>query len=496
MSIRDVLRRFVSVLGGIFGFGDDVMTVVVATQGVPKPPYARTDSGNAELFAALYGKSIRFDHKRERWLLWDSSQKRWCEDKQSQVRGLMKLTARYRRDHAAAFSDDVAHEYKWAVRSESRAAIDAALELAKSESPMSDDGEGWDADPWLFRVANGIVDLRTGTLREATRADRMIKASPVTFGKNANCPRFEQFIAEIFGDDRELIHFVQKVIGYSLTGSVAEQCLFACHGDGSNGKSTLLEVLLFVLGDYGIDLPFSALEAKRNGNPPGEGVSLPGARFAKVVEIREGRHLDEARIKSWTGGDVITVNPKHKKQFSFEPTHKLWLAFNHKPVISDSSTAMWRRIRMIPFLQRFEGKQKDRALLEKLKAEAPGILNWAIEGCLRWQAEGLDAPKPVADATREYQDESDALTPFLEDRCRIDATKFAVSAELWTAYLDWATENNEPTMNRKIFADHLKRRGFTPDEHGHGKTRIWRGLELLQMAARVDAGTENMNLSN
>ncbi len=274
--------------------------------------------------------------------------------------------------------------------------------------------------------------------------------------------------------------------------SVQEQCLFACYGEGSNGKSTLLEVMLYLLGDYGIDLPFSALEAKQYGNTLGEGVNLPSARFAKVVEIREGRHLDEARIKSWTGGDTMTVRPLYCNALSFQPTHKLWLAFNHKPVITDDSPAMWRRIRMIPFIQRFKGAQKDARLLEKLKAEAPGILNWAIKGCLQWQREGLETPKVVEDATREYQSESDVLVPFLQDRCVIDGTASVASAELWSSYLDWVAENKESPLTRKVFADHLKRRKFTSEEVGRHKVRTWFGLKLLPdvAGARVDAGAE------
>jgi putative DNA primase/helicase len=468
---------------GALGLGEDLVTL--ATTHLGKSHYPRTDSGNAELFAELHGANVRFDHKRGRWLIWDEQDKCWRQDNEAQVRVFMKATARQRFQDARVLPDDA--EFKWARRSESRSAIDSALELAKSEPPISDSGEGWDADPWLFRAANGVIDLRTQDFRQASRSDRITKFSPVFFDAEAECPRFRQFISEVLGGNQELIGFVQKAIGYSMTGSVREQCLFACYGEGRNGKSTLLEVLLYLLGDYAIDLPFSVLEAKPNGNLPGEGVSLPGARFAKVVEIREGRKLDEARIKSWTGGDTMTVRPLYQNCFSFSPTHKLWLAFNHKPVISDDSPGMWRRIRMIPFLQKFEGTHNDPELLAKLKAEGAGILNWALEGCIQWQREGLQAPEAVENATQEYRAESDVLTPFLDDCCIIEPSGCTTSCDLWESYVNWVQKTGEPRLSRNAFAGHLKGRKFVPDEQGHDKVRVWRGLWLRSQVAGVRA---------
>lgn len=493
MTILNLLtvRNLLALFGGVLGFGDDVVSLVAA-QPVKPQFYPRTDSGNAELFASLCGKNVRFDHKRARWLIWDEECNSWREDTQSRVRTLMKATARRRLKNSHSLADDSVREFKWALSSESRRGIEAALELAKSEPPISDSGEGWDDDPWWLRVANRVVDLRGGVAREATRDDRITKSSPVTLDPEAKCPRFEQFISEIFAGDEELIRFVHKAIGYSLTGSVQEQCLFACYGDGRNGKSTLLEILFYMLGDYAVDLPFSALEAKRYGHTLGEGVNLPGARFAKVVEIQEDRQLDEARVKSWTGGDTMSVRPLYCNPFSFDPTHKLWLAFNHKPIITDDSHAMWRRIRLIPFLQKFEGAQKDPALLDKLKAEAPGILNWAIEGCLQWQKEGLDTPSAVEQATQEYQAESNTLAPFLDDYCVVEAAASVKSSDLWTSYQDWAAKNGERRMSRKAFVGRLKKHGFQPRTEGHDKIRVWRGLRMRAPVAdaRADAGTD------
>jgi len=439
--------------------------------------FPRTDAGNAEMFAALWGESVRFDHKADRWLIWDKARNRWTEDRQSKVRVLAKKTARSRARAALniANGDEKKREVSWALHSEGRFAIDAALELAKSEPPLSDDGARWDSDPWLFGVANGIVDLRTGKLRAATQQNRITKSSPVVFDQNAVCPRFDTFLEEVFDNDAELIRYVRMAVGYTLTGLTREQCFFACCGSGQNGKSTLFEVILYIMGDYGTDLPFTVLEKKKQ-LPVGEGMNLPGARFAKSVETREDLQLDEARIKSWTGGDTITINPKYRPPLTFTATHKLWLAFNHKPGVSDSTDAMWRRVRLIPFNHTFDLTQVDKGLLDKLKAEASGILNWAIQGCLAWQRDGLKTPKAVERATSDYEEESDPLSPFLAECCEIDPAYDVKKAELRSEYDRWCFSYKEKPLGKKVFAERILGRRF--GEGSTGRFRYWTGLRL------------------
>jgi putative DNA primase/helicase len=381
--------------------------------------------------------------------------------------------------------DERKREFNCATQSEARFHIDAALELAKSEAPISDDGEGWDSDPWLFGVANGVVDLRAGKLRPATQQDRITKCSQVTFNHLADCPRFKSFLAEVFGNDFPLIEYVQKAVGYTLTGLTREQCFFACHGAGQNGKSTFFEVILYVMGDYGTDLPFSVLEKKKQ-LPVGEGMNLPGARFAKSVETREDLQLDEARIKSWTGGDTITINPKYRPPLSFSPTHKLWLAFNHRPYVSDDTDAMWRRVRLIPFNQTFDSTQADKRLLEKLKSEGSGILNWAIQGCLAWQTDGLKTPETVQQATNEYEQECDSLVHFFEDCCDVDPMFTVPKGDLRSAYDRWCAANQERPLSKKAFSEKMRDRSFR--EGSTGLARYWSGLRLRPTDATDTTG--------
>jgi putative DNA primase/helicase len=439
-----------------------------------------TDAGNAEYIAALFGDVLRYDHRQGRWLIWDKRRRRWSEDTAGEVRNFAITAARRRLRVAARLADTEKskQEIRWAFESEHRYRLDAALDIAKSLPPISDPGTGWDADPWLLGVENGVIDLRTGKLREERAEDRITKHSPVSFDLGAQCPRFERFLEEIFNDDEALVDYMQRAIGYSLTGSVQEQCVFCWYGSGANGKTTLSSVLRHIFGDYAVNLPFSALEMKnRNSN---DLVSLAGSRFATAAETNEGVRLNEARIKVLTGGDPITARRLYHESFTFEPTHKLLLAFNHKPLIADDSEGMWRRVRLIPFARQFKPEEQDKDLLDKLTAPASGILVWAVRGCLLWQKKGLGTPPAVAEATAAYREESDHISEFIEDCCVVDACATGASGVLWGRYQKWADENEEVPLSRQTFAERLDKRGFRRDRSGHGGTRTWVGIRLRE----------------
>jgi len=466
--------------------------------------YAQTDTGNAEFFAWFINGRTLFDHKQGRWLIWNTKLSRWEEDRTGQIIELAKAAVAEREKQARALPETTAElevelkqavdesilatlklrkmqfinhkkaAIKWVKGSESLFRINALLTLARSLPAIADPGTDWDQNHMLLGVENGVVELRTGRWRARTKQDRITKTTGIAHDPKADCPRWKQFLQEIFGGDEELIGYIQRAVGYTLTGSTREQCLFACYGSGSNGKTTLFEILIYLLGDYATDLPFASLDTKRHSI--GEGVNLPGSRFVKSVETSKGRQLDEARIKSWTGGDTITIRPLHRNAFSFAPTHKHWMAFNDKPVIRDDSPAMWRRIRLIPFTQTFNGKGKDESLSDKLKAEASGILNWAIAGCVAWQQDGLGIPKAVELATAQYQAESDPIGPFLEDCCVVGSDYFVSKGELQVAYSRWCRDNLEKPLTRQALADRL-RKSFT---EGRKKTqRFWVGIGLV-----------------
>ena len=472
---------------------------VAPNKNIVKIPPA-TDAGNAELFASLYGASasVRFDHKQGRWLIWDG--KRWSEDRTERVYQLMKQTARVR--HKLAFgllrdqdgiTEEGKRQAKWAMTSEGHYRIKAALELAKSQEPISDDGEGWDSDPYLFGVENGVADLRTGELRPEMPEHGITKHSPISFDREAKCPRFLKFIDEICCENADLAQFLQKAIGYSLTGLTTEQCFFCCNGVGANGKSTLLDVLYLIFGEYAANLPFSALELHARNRF--DLVMLVGARFVTAIETREGVRLNEQRIKALTGSDRITAEQKYKNAFTFSPTHKLWLAFNHPPVISDASPSMWRRVRMVPFNREFKGGAADKSLPTILRAEAPGILAWMVKGCLRWQSEALGMPLAVASATVDYQAKSDHIEQFLEVCCEREASATVGTMALFSRYREWAEQVDELPLPIQAFTESMTKKGFQLARVGVDRSRVWRGLRLCESSPVANSATDAARLT-
>ena len=453
------------------------MNVRLRRKGVTA--YLCTDAGNAELFAALHGDRLRFDHRRKRWLLWRGHW--WADDTGGEVMRLAKLTARFRLGAASKLASEVdrGRQVAWALDSESRHRLEAAIHLARSERQLSDPGKDWDSDPWLLGVANGVVNLRTGRLLKGHPSQRITQRSDVAFDPAAQCPRWEQFLTDIFNGDAEMVAFIHRAIGYSLTGDTSEQCLFACYGGGANGKSTLLEVVRHVLGGYAHNLPFSAFELQARSSIPNDVASLVGKRFVTAIETNESVRLNEARVKGLTGSDTLSARFLYGEFFSFQPVAKIWLAFNHKPRIEDDSQGFWRRIRLIPFQKEFKEGEADRQLLSKLRAEAQGVLAWAVRGCLAWQREGLQPPARVKEVTQAYREESDPLTEFLQDRCIVAEDAQVAAADLWWGYQYWVNNDGERfSLDRKAFTRRLQERGFEKKQHGHDRAWTWLGIGL------------------
>jgi putative DNA primase/helicase len=394
-----------------------------------------TDSGNAEYFAARYGEDVRYDHRRQRWLTWSGH--RWQPDANASVRHRAKLAMRQRLQDASRLDDSDARAKlaKWALSSESRGRLDALLYLAQAEAPIADTGDGWDAQPMLLGVPNGVVDLRTGALRPGRREDRITRQAAVRFDPAALCVRWEQFLTEIFNGDPALIAYVQKVVGYSLSGDTSEQILILGHGSGANGKGTLYNTITFVLGDYGCTMPFTTIEINQRSAIPNDLAALDGPRMATASETQDGTRLNESRIKALTGCDPISARFLHGEFFTFRPQCKFWLAVNHKPIVRDDSYGFWRRIRLLPFTQTFPVTP---GLDATLKAEAAGVLAWAVRGCLLWQQDGLTPPAAVVDATQTYEQDSDIIGAFLEEATELDANAEVRAADLYAHYKSWA----------------------------------------------------------
>ncbi len=449
--------------------------------------YPRTDTGNAELFAFMFGDRLRFDHKRGIWLQW---QEHWWDLPQGgELQRMTKAVARERRSKARTLTKEMGRygETSWARTSESVAARKAMLELARSEAPISDPGVGWDRNPMLLGAGNGVVDLISGRVRSGQRKDLISAHSLTEFDSRAKCPRWNQFLIEVFDGNQDLIDFVHKAVGYSMTGDISEQCLFVCYGPGANGKGVLFETLRHVLGGYGYNLPFSAFELQARPAIPNDICALVGRRFVTSSETNESARLNAARIKMLTGGDMVTARMLYKEFFEFKPVAKFWLAFNHKPQVDDDSEGFWRRVHLIPFLHQFKGNERDPRLTEKLLAEAPGILAWAVRGCLQWQEKGLTAPEIVKACTHDWREDADPLAPFLEESCTTAENVTSTVKRLRKVYESWARDSGAKQMTKPVFNSHLEARGFRQIRTGHDRTRTWQGI-CPKVDVRLHAG--------
>lgn len=453
-------------------------------EGEPGGFYKLTDYGNAERLVASHGDNIRFDVDAGRWLVWDST--RWIEDRTGAAERFAKATVRDMYAELPHITDLQQRNqfYRHVQSSESLSRLRAALTLAQSEPGIPVDSNSMDADHWLLNCANGTIDLRTGELHPHDRAQMITKVTPVSYDPAATCPAWEAFLHSIFADDEELITFIQRAVGYSLTGDTSEQVFFILYGCGCNGKSTLLNVLREIVGEYSMQTSTDTILEKNNGGIPNDVARLRGARLVTAVETQAGRRLAEALVKQVTGDEPISARFLRQEFFEFRPTFKLWLACNHKPRIDGTDKGIWRRVRLIPFDVQYqdsdspEGPYKDFDLPDKLYAERPGILAWAVRGCLDWQRHRLNKPRAVREATDTYQADMDVLGAFLGECCVTIPQASVAATELYKAYVSWSEAAKERPVSQKWFGISLSERGLYTKYRGNGRV-YWRGIGLI-----------------
>jgi putative DNA primase/helicase len=445
---------------------------------------ACTDLGNARRFAEAYSHTLRYVPEWERWLVWDGV--RWDPDRANRALELACEIPRLLLAEAQATKDqdDRRRITKWALASESASRIKAAGGLAKGDPRLVATPEQLDAHPDLLNTPSGTVDLRTGELRDHDPGELHTMCTGVGLDGDSRPARWLAFLERILPEP-DVRAFLQRAVGYSATASVAEQVFFVCNGPGANGKSTLLNVLRLVLGDYAHQAAPDLLMAKRHDSHPTEVAALRGRRLVVAAETSEGRRLDSALVKRLTGGDPISARFMRMDFFEFVPSHKLWLATNHLPRVADHSPAMWRRVRLVPFTVAIPPEERvgdlDRQLVSE---EGPAILRWVVEGALAWRAQGLAPPADVALATEAYRQTEDHVEQALDDvTAKGDAVAWASSKELMDAYNRWCAENGVPEQHRvttKALGDRLAARGATPDRRKvKGRTvRGWRGVVL------------------
>lgn len=461
--------------------------------------YHQTDTGNARRFADMHGVSIRYASasRGSGWLTWAGN--RWSADDTGEVYRLARTVPeaidedalRMETDAARAEGGDreelmaLAEETrKHARRTESRAALQNLVELAKSEPGIAVPFTALDQRHWLLNTPTATIDLTTGLPQRHRREDLLTALAGADHRADADCPTWSAFLDRIFESDAALIAFVQRLVGYSMVGGQQEQVLAVLHGSGANGKSTFVNAIRHVLGDYAKTASADLFVAKREGGIPNELAALRAARFVAASEFSEGKRLDEAFVKQLTGGEPVLARFLNHEFFEFVPLFTVFLSTNHRPIIRGLDHGIWRRLLLIPFAVTIPAAERDPELPRKLEAEADGILRWALDGCLAWQAQGLAPPEAVRAAGEEYRQEQDALAAFLDDCCVIGPGERVANGVLYAAYAEWARVNGEPQWSHRRLTRELRERGYAQTR---SESREWQGLRLAsQPVRRVD----------
>lgn len=452
--------------------------------------YPRTDLGNSALLVALHGRDLRYCSTWDAWLVWDG--RRWARDDTGEAwRHAEDAVLELGRQAAAlSIGPERDRAFKFALRSQQVGRIQAILTMAQRHGDIAVRPGLFDSKPYLLNCENGTVNLRTGKLMAHRRSHYLTKLAPVAYDPDATCPKFRKFLYRIMAGDKEQIAYLQRAIGYSLTGDVSEQVLFFAHGVGANGKSTLLGILQDMLGGYAIQSAPELLVTKSRAHPT-EIADLAGTRLVATIEVEQGKHFAEAQVKQMTGGDRMRTRRMHENFWEFAPTHKIWLAANHKPVIVGTDHAMWRRIKPIPFDVIIPDAEQDKHLPEKLREELSGILTWAVEGCLEWQRDGLREPAKVTAATAAYRAEMDVLGNFLADYFVIDPSGQEPVKDVNKAYAAWCRENGEVAFAPRVLKAKLESRGYKQTRSKH--LRQYTGIRF-QDGVNLDALLDNVDL--
>jgi len=451
------------------------------------PPPRFTDVGNAQRLVAAHGKDLRYVPQWLTWLVWDGQ--RFRKDDAGEV------TERAKRVPAAlrrGANGDTA-TLGFADKSESSSRIRAMVELARTDPEIVVAPHDLDANEWLLNVENGTIDLRDGQLRPHDRGDLCTKITPVAYDPAAIAPTWDAFLAQVV-PDAEVRTFLQRAVGYTLTGSVREQVVFFLYGIGANGKSTFLDTVLALMGEYGKQADPELLVDRADAAHPTSMAELAGRRFAVTSETEDGKPLAEATVKRLT--DTILKGPFMRQDFFEVPAaHKVWVAANHKPTVRGTDHAIWRRIRLLPFEVVVADADQDKDLPAKLHSELPGILNWALQGAVEWQQSGLGEAAAITEATAGYRTEMDVLGAFIADECIADEGASVQATPLYNAYKDWCAANGERPVSQRSLGRALTERGFERKKHGSDRRWCWFGIGLATQSEPMNPLDPNFGMN-
>ncbi|MEM9109139.1 MAG: phage/plasmid primase, P4 family [Planctomycetota bacterium] len=451
-----------------------------------------TDLGNAERLVDMYGHELRYCHVKERWYYWDGVRWAWANAGE-----MTRYAAEVTRSIAVeSYLPCNVHQsskvLKHAQFSQHQLRIKAMIDIARDLLPIPVSVDALDADPWKFNCLNGTVNLKTGQLEAHNPDDLITKIAPVNYDSKASYTGWLRFLRQITGNDKQLIRYLRRMVGYCLTGSCQEHALFMFWGKGANGKSTFFVVIQNMMGEYAIQAPPDLLTARGQGPAhPCDIADLHGARLAVDSEVGQNIRMDEAKAKRLTGGDRVKGRPLFKDFIEFDPTFKLAATVNDKPKVPGDDDALYRRMHLVPFIIQIPAEQQDKHLPEKLKREASGILRWAVEGCLEWARDGLQPPQCVVDATEEYRSEMDSVGTFIGDACSVGKGLEIQAGNLYNAYEYWASKSGLDPMTKTMFGKTIKKRGFKQKRGSKGH-RIYLGI-TAGMSGDEDCGTSTLN---
>ena len=448
-------------------FDDTEPPVVHLEQAAARAPEF-SDESLALKFSARHLDNLRHVAVWNKWLVWDGTI--WRFDDTMHVFNLSRAICR-----ETAVQCNKAGTAR-AVASAKTVA--AAVSLSRADRRLASTVDQWDVDPWLLNTPDGVVNLKSGKLRDHRREDYLTKITAV--GPNDGCPQWLEFMRRVTDGDGDLEAFIQRMVGYTFTGVTREHALFFLYGTGANGKSVFTGTISEILGDYHRAAAMETFVTSQYAGHPTDLAGLRGARLVTAVETEEGRRWAESKIKALTGGDKIAARFMRRDFFEFVPEFKLVIAGNHKPGLRNVDVAMKRRLHLVPFTVTIPEDERDKNLQEKLKSEWPGILQWAIEGCLAWQERGLQPPESVRDATAEYLDAEDALALWIEECCVEGRTYTATTSDLFVSWKTWCDRTGEFAGSMKRFSQNLQDREYVRWQDPRSRRRGFRGLQAIK----------------
>lgn len=468
------------------------------------PTFHLTELGNAERIVYYHGENIKYCNELE-WLIWNGKQ--WQEDSKRNIEALTAKTLRGLYTEAKTEEDKYRSKqlHDWAKKCERRSIrINSILDVRPMVAVKKKE---LDNHKFLFNCENGVIDLKTGDLSAHDRDLLFTKISPIEYKKDAKCPNWISFLESIFltpegKPDQELIEFLQKAIGYSFTGETKEQVMFFLFGNGRNGKSTFINTIQDLLGDYGRQTNSDTFIKKKNDSGINNDVArLDGARFVSAVESEEGQQLAESLVKQITGGEKMSARFLRQEYFEFTPEFKVFFTTNHKPIIKNNDEGIWRRVKLIPFTVTIPEDKIDYDLPKKLQEEMPGILKWAVDGCLKWQKEGLGESAAIKQATRDYREDMDILGPYFEENCVIHTKAKVEAKRLYENYKKWCYANDEMELKNRPFYRQLETRGYKK-KRGTANKFFFHGIGLVNeqsyliLDANSKSNSEKVSNSN